>query len=201
MTPGRPSFSVQGRGTNGGPEAAAPAMVSAALARGAGFFGFWLLLAGPGVLNLAAETESGGLARLAWDMVVGLLSAMAATSISLRLLPPARGRVRCGLLARLSARFLGQSIVAGIDVARRAFDPRLPLSPGYIAYPLRIRTEPGRAVFGAYTSLMPGTLPVGSDAQGALVYHCLDLEQPVAAGLAKDEALLRQVTIEGEGDE
>jgi len=37
---------------------------------------------------------------------------------------------------------------------------------------------------------MPGTLPVGTDRNDALVYHCLDLDQPVAAGLARDEALL-----------
>jgi multicomponent Na+:H+ antiporter subunit E len=40
---------------------------------------------------------------------------------------------------------------------------------------------------------MPGTLPVGTDADGALVYHCLDLDQPVAAALAREEALLARV--------
>jgi len=171
------------------------------MARGVGFFGFWLLLAGPGVLDVAAGTPSGGPVAWAAELVLGLLASLAATWASLRLLPPAPGRVRFTTLARLAARFLGQSILAGVDVALRAFDPRLPLNPGYLAYPLRIRADTDRALFGAYTSLMPGTLPVGSDTNGALVYHCLDLEKPIAAGLAGDEALWRRVRMGGLGDE
>ena len=62
--------------------------------------------------------------------------------------------------------------------------------PGYLAYPVGLPPGPGRAAFGAVTSLMPGTLP-GRDRcpDGALVYHCLDIAQPVMAGLARDEAL------------
>ena len=51
----------------------------------------------------------------------------------------------------------------------------------------------GRAtsnVFGALTSALPGTLPSGVDNRGALIYHCLDVGQPVAAQLAIDEELL-----------
>lgn len=176
-------------------------LARAGLARGVGFFGFWLLLAGPGVLDGAAGISSGGPAAWAADVVLGLLASLAATRVSLRLLPPAPGRIRLETLARLAARFLGQSILAGVDVALRAFDPRLPLNPGYLAYPLRIRADTDRALFGAYTSLMPGTLPVGSDTKGALVYHCLDLEKPIAAGLAEDEGLWRRVRIRGVGDE
>jgi multicomponent Na+:H+ antiporter subunit E len=149
-----------------------------ALVRGAGFFGFWLLLARP------AGGES-------WaDLAVGLLAAALATWTSLRLLAPGATRVRWGALLRLIARFLWQSIVAGLDVARRVLDPRLPIRPGFLAYPVRIPDGPRRAAFGALTSLMPGTLPVGGDPDGALVYHCLDLDQPIASSLARDEDLL-----------
>ena len=149
----------------------------AALVRGAGFFGAWLLLA--------------RLTDFAWaDLAVGLLAAALATWASLRLLPPGPARLRYRALPRLVARFLWQSLVAGLDVARRVFDPRLPIKPGYLAYPVRIPDGPRRAAFGAFTSLMPGTLPVGTDRDGSLVYHCLDLEQPIAASLARDEALV-----------
>jgi multicomponent Na+:H+ antiporter subunit E len=40
---------------------------------------------------------------------------------------------------------------------------------------------------------MPGTLPVGTDRDGSLVYHCLDLDQPIASSLARDEALVAAV--------
>ena len=149
----------------------------AALLRGAGFFGFWLLLARP--------------SAFAWaDLAVGLLAAALATWASLQLLAPGPSRLRYGALLRLVARFLWQSLVAGLDVARRVFDPRLPIKPGYLAYPVRIPDGPRRAAFGAFTSLMPGTLPVGTDPDGSLVYHCLDLDQPIASGLARDEALV-----------
>ena len=165
-----------------------------ALARWAGFFGFWLLLA-----NLGAHAEIG--ADLAADLVVGLLAAAAATWASLKLLPPGPGRVRTGALGRLAWRFLWQSVVAGVDVARRAFAPRLSLRPGYLTYPVHIPPGPGRAVFGALTSLVPGTLPVGTDPGGALVYHCLDVSQPAAEGLAADEALLIQVQGRSDADD
>lgn len=156
------------------------------LARWVGFFSLWLLLA-----NLGALRESG--AEIGAELVLGLLAAAAATWTSLRLLPPGPGRVRYGALVRLAWRFLWQSIVAGIGVARLAFAPRISLQPGYLTYPLRIPPGPGRALFGALTSLVPGTLPVGAGPGDTLVYHCLDLSQPVAEGLAADEALLIQV--------
>jgi multicomponent Na+:H+ antiporter subunit E len=149
----------------------------AALLRAAGFFGFWLLLARPVAFDWA-------------DLAVGLLAAALATWASLQLLPPGPLRLRYGALARLVARFLWQSLVAGLDVARRVFDPRLPIKPGYLVYAVRIPDGPRRAAFGAFTSLMPGTLPVGTDPDGALVYHCLDLDQAVASSLARDEALV-----------
>ena len=37
-----------------------------------------------------------------------------------------------------------------------------------------------------------GTVPTGLDNNGALLIHCLDIEQPVAAQLAAEEALLVQ---------
>ena len=146
----------------------------AAMVRGAGFFGFWLLLIGP---DLA-------------DLVVGLFAAAAATWTSLRLLPPGDGRLRYAALARLALRFGQESIIGGVDVARRALSVRLPLRPGFVVYPVRLPPGPACNAFGALTSVLPGTLPAGVDDHGALLYHCLDVEQPVAAQLAIDEGLL-----------
>jgi multicomponent Na+:H+ antiporter subunit E len=152
--------------------------------------GFWLLLAGP---SLSATAATGFTAGMAADLLVGLLASAVATWVSLRLLPPAAERLRVVALARFAGHLVWQSVVAGFDVARRAFDPRLPLKPGYVAFPTRLPPGTGRSAFGAITSLVPGTLPVGTDPAGNLVYHCLDLDKPVAASLARDEALLRRV--------
>ena len=145
-----------------------------AITRGTSFFGFWLLLIGADPADLAA----------------GFFAAAAATWTSLRLLPPSGGRLQYAALVRLAWRFMQQSIIGGLDVARRALDPRLPLRPGFVAYPVRLPLGPARHTFSALTSALPGTLPAGVDNQGALLYHCLDVDQPVAAQLAIDEELL-----------
>jgi multicomponent Na+:H+ antiporter subunit E len=163
-----------------------------AFARGCGFMGFWLLLSGPSLSQTAATGFAAGIAA---DLGIGLLASAMATLASLRLLPPASGRFRAGALIRFVGHVMWQSVLAGIDVARRAFDPRLPLKPGYVAFPTRLPPGTGRAVFGAVTGSIPGTLPVGTDLDGNLIYHCLDLDQPVVASLARDEALLRRVWV------
>ncbi len=146
---------------------------SAAL-RAAGFLALWLLLIGadPG------------------DWLAGIPAVAAATWISLRLLPARARRVRIGQLIAIGVRLLWQSIPAGLDVARRALDPRLPLRPGFVSHRLRLPPGPARDAFCALTSLLPGTVPSGTDAGGALLVHCLDVGQPVAEQLAADEARL-----------
>ena len=41
--------------------------------------------------------------------------------------------------------------------------------------------------------LLPGTLPAGSDDDGALLIHCLDVEQPVADNLSAEEVLFSRM--------
>jgi multicomponent Na+:H+ antiporter subunit E len=47
-----------------------------------------------------------------------------------------------------------------------------------------------RNAFCTITSLLPGTLPSGTDESGGLIVHCLDETQPVTEQLAVEEALL-----------
>ena len=144
-----------------------------ALARTVFFFGFWLILYG---VKPA-------------DLVVGALVAIAASSASLRLLSPRRSRLNLVALSKLVLRFPSQSIVAGIDVAWRALDPRMPVRPGFVIYPVRFPPGSARNVFTTLTSLLPGTVPAG-DENGQLVYHCLDIDQPIMSQLAAEEAAL-----------
>jgi multicomponent Na+:H+ antiporter subunit E len=155
---------------------AAALPVRAALARGAGFLAVWVVLIGASLSDLAA----------------GVPAAAAATWTSLALLPPGPHRLRLTAVLSLIPHFLWQSVVAGTDVARRAFDPRLPLRPGFVACPARFRSGPARNAFACYTSLLPGTLPVEDDGE-TLLYHCLDTGQPVAAELSREETALAQV--------
>ena len=120
------------------------------------------------------------------NLVVGLLASAAATWASLKLLPPASGRVRLGLLLLLLPRFLWQSLLAGTDVARRALAPRLRLQPGFIDYPVGLPRGSARNAFELIASLMPGSLPSG-ETKDTLTFHCLDLRQAVVEQLAAEE--------------
>jgi multicomponent Na+:H+ antiporter subunit E len=122
------------------------------------------------------------------DLGAGLVAALAATGASLRLLPPGTSRVQPFALARLALGFLGQSVVAGADVARRALDPRLPLRPGFVVYSVGLPSGPARSMFTALMSLLPGTVPTGPGSNGGLLIHCLDVGQPIEAQLAAEEA-------------
>lgn len=131
------------------------------------------------------------------DLAVGMVATIAATWASMHLLPPAAGRLRVGALLIYLPRFLWQSLLAGVDVARRAFDPRLPLRPGFVVY--RTGFPPGRArnEFASITSLLPGSVPVDEEPD-AIVYHCLDTSQPVAEQTAAEEQALTRVLVAGE---
>ena len=145
--------------------------------RAAIFLGLWLMVSGP---SLA-------------DLPVGLAAVAAATWLSLRLLPAGKSRPRPIFLAALALRFVRQSVVSGTDVAWRALDPNLSLRPGFVAYPLRLPPGGARSAFCALSSLLPGTLPTGIDEHGALLVHCLDVDQPVAANLTEEETLFMRV--------
>ena len=156
-------------------------LLVAATTRAACFCAFWLMLAGfnPGDLPAAAVAVGG------------------ATFVSLHLLPPGPWRVSPLGLARLALRFPGQSVIAGVDVARRAFDPRLPLRPGYVTYAPRLPPGVVRDEFCALASLMPGTLPADTNEDGTLLVHCLDIGQPAAAQLAVEEAVFMRAVNRG----
>jgi multicomponent Na+:H+ antiporter subunit E len=152
-----------------------PPTARAALLRAALLLGFWIVLMGTSPL----------------DVAFGVLVAASATWVSLFLLPPRSVRLRVAALPGMALRFAWQSVMAGVDVARRAFDPRLPLRPGWVEYPVRFPPGPMRNTFAALTSLLPGTVPAG-EKDGAMLYHCLDIGQPVLEQLAAEEAVLRQ---------
>ena len=128
-----------------------------------------------------------------WGLPFGVLAAALATRASLALMP-GRMVLRDPVAAlRLAARIVGQAVLAGADIARRAFDPRLPLQPGLVTHVSALAPGPARDGFTALASLAPGALPAGTDASGALVLHALDTRLPLAADLAATEALYARV--------
>lgn len=126
------------------------------------------------------------------DLGMGLAAVIAATWSSLRLLPPASGRVRLGALLLQVPRLLRESVVAGFDVARCAFARELPPRAGFVVHATALAPGVARNGFTAITGLLPGTVPA-EDTGAAIVYHALDTAQPVAESLAAEERRLAPI--------
>jgi multicomponent Na+:H+ antiporter subunit E len=165
------------------PATGASSTTRTALGRFLGLFGLWI------VLIHSVQPA---------DLAVGALTAVAATWVSLHLLSPDAGRVKFAALAARLPRFLSQSVLAGIDVARRALDPRMPLRTGFVTYRTGFPRGQARNTFATITSLLPGTVPAEDDDSG-LLYHCLDTAQPVAEQLATEEREYAQALVPGRG--
>jgi multicomponent Na+:H+ antiporter subunit E len=154
----------------------APGTTRVALGRAVLFLVFWLMIAGYDPA----------------DLPIGVATAALATWASLRLLPPSHVRLRKWALAWFVLHFLGQSARSGVQVAWLAFRPSMPIRPGLVTYRTNLSGSTLSA-FCALSSLLPGTLPTGNDEQGGVLIHCLDVDQPVAADLAREEALFSRM--------
>ena len=149
-------------------------MRMAIIRRGVLFAGLWLALAG---------SEPGS-----W--LAGVPAVGAAMALSLRLLPPSTHALRLAPMLRLLWDFARGSWAGGLDVARRAFDPRLPLQPGWVRHRLALSPGPSRALLGNLLSLVPGTLAAGEAGEQLLV-HCLDTQRPIGQEVAWHERCLQ----------
>lgn len=140
------------------------------VARAALLTGLWFLLTG-------GATSS-------W--VLGVPAILFGSLVS-RVLPPFPSwRWRVGGAVRFLAYFLGQSLLSGADVARRAFHPCRLWAPRLITYRFLRLYGPARVFFANTVSLLPGTLSADLRDNEVLV-HVLDHRQPVARDLQRLE--------------
>jgi multicomponent Na+:H+ antiporter subunit E len=119
-------------------------------------------------------------ARDAWQ--VGVPAVFTAIYIDYRLSPPKGRRWSLGGLLMYVLSFFKFSISGGIDVAWRAYHPRLPLNPAMVNYPLSLTSPAARNLFICTVSLLPGTLSAELDEE-TLVVHVLDVGRPFAQEL------------------
>lgn len=132
----------------------------------------WLVLTGADAGGLAY----GALVAAAGFLLARCLAAGHATLSPLAVLP-------------LFPRFLRRALLGGIDVAARAFHPKLPLRPGWVSVKTRLPPGALRATIGGEFSLMPGALVAGSRHDRFLV-HLLDTASPIGAELEDEERRL-----------
>jgi len=102
---------------------------------------------------------------------VGLPVVLITTLVSVMMMPPLSWSLR-GMFLFIPY-FLWHSLRGGVDVAKRALHPQLPISPGLFDY--RFRLPPGmpRVFMANAVSLLPGTLSVELD-EDILRVHVLD---------------------------
>ena len=76
---------------------------------------------------------------------------------------------------------------ANVDVAKRAFDPKLPVNPGIVKVPVDLQSEYGLAMLADSITLTPGTITmdiVEEEGQNYYYIHWIDVTttDPVEAG-------------------
>jgi multicomponent Na+:H+ antiporter subunit E len=102
---------------------------------------------------------------------IGAPAVAGAVIISVMLVPPS-GLVWREVMGFIPF-FLWHSLKGGVDVAWRAFHPRMPISPELIEYPLRLPPGLPRVILVNTVSLLPGTLSAEL-AGRVLKVHVLD---------------------------
>lgn len=123
--------------------------------------------------------------------VFGLMSALAATGLSLWLQLPPLG-LRLLYLPQFLLFFSYETLLGAWDVAKRAFHPQLPLDPAWVTYPFNSANPRVRLVLSAMVGLMPGTLSTHFD-ENVLHLHILDQRQDWRTPVARMEAHLARL--------
>jgi len=88
--------------------------------------------------------------------------------------------------------FLKNSLIGGIDVAWRAFHPRLPIAPDLINYPLSLPLGPSQVFMANTVNLLPGTLSAALD-DNTLKVHVLDGQKNFLSELEAVEQHVAQI--------
>lgn len=143
-------------------------------------------------LALGALGRGAVLAALWWafsegaagSWLIGGPAVAAATALSLALAPPPLARLHLGGVARFVPYFLRESVLGGVDVARRALDPALPVKPGFVTVPLGALPHAARLMFLVAVSLLPGTLSARLH-EDRLKVHVLDRDMDAETALAR----------------
>ncbi|WP_372987233.1 Na+/H+ antiporter subunit E [Marinobacter sp.] len=120
----------------------------------------------------------------AWGF--GAIVIALAAVLSVLLFPPSIHRLRPLGLLQFMVYFLGHSVVAGVDVARRLLTPSLPIKPGEITLSLRLPEGGPRWLLANTLSLMPGALSVHMESN-QLTVHCLDTSADIEPGVRQAE--------------
>ena len=109
---------------------------------------------------------------------IGLPVVVIVTWLCVKLQPASTWKWNLRALVPFAWYFTKQSISGGWDVARRAFEIRPRIDPGFVHYRLQLLSQPAQLFFCAVVGLLPGTLVV-SLSEGVVTVHALDVSADV----------------------
>ncbi|MFU8804134.1 MAG: Na+/H+ antiporter subunit E [Bradymonadaceae bacterium] len=149
--------------------------------------------AGPAFVMRLAMMSVGWVVLTGGDLsswTIGVPTVLLTTALSMSLVRPGQSRWHPGALMRFVPFFVGRTISGGVDVARRAFAPSLPIDPALLPYPLRLPPQSAATIFFVnIISLLPGTLCAEIKGDELLV-HVVDRESLFLEHLGELEALI-----------
>ncbi|MBM9604865.1 Na+/H+ antiporter subunit E [Desulfopila inferna] len=99
-----------------------------------------------------------------------------AAGVSMFSVPPGKWTIRLLAVPEFIVFFLIQTFLAGLEVAFRAFHPRLPLETGLISYTPGLSRQSAKIFLVWIISLLPGTASISFEENRVLI-HVLDTEQ------------------------
>lgn len=123
---------------------------------------------------------------------VGAVSVAFALAASLYLAPLASHRFSPAGLLGFAGFFLVQSCKGGLQVAARAFRPRMDLAPALVELPVALPEGMARVLLLNTLNLLPGTLSVRLDGD-RLCLHVLDARLPIAEEVLAVEARIARM--------
>ena len=128
----------------------------------------------------------------AW--LVGLPTVLLTLFVLDRLWPQPRQlwQIQTARLPGFAIWFLWHSLRGGLDVARRALQPRMPLHPGFVRYQLTLEPGPSRVFLVNCLSLLPGTLSAELNGD-ELILHALDTGADVLAEARRAELRVKKL--------
>jgi multicomponent Na+:H+ antiporter subunit E len=122
-----------------------------------------------GVLLVVWMALTGGGAWL-----VGIPLALAGGATAAWLAPADHHPWKVSRLPQFFGFFLRESLLGGLDVARRALRPKVDVAPCFVVYPLGLPPGQPRTLMVCLVSLLPGTLSADLDTgRGLLLVHAL----------------------------
>lgn len=145
-----------------------------ALLSGAGVALFWAGLAGTG----------------AEGWLFGAPAVLAGGAIGWALAPATGWRIAPLGALRFAGWFAAQAVRGSVDVALRAFHPRLPVAPGWRRHPVMLPPGAPRLVMANAITLLPGTLTAELH-DDHMILHLLDVREDPSAELLKLESRVR----------